>query len=323
MRTEENANGEATGIPVPSGGRFIRPCPGTPRHVCCGYQIIDFARGCNIGCSYCILSTYFGSGPPVFYADRERLFSELDEFLATRQGLVRFGTGEFTDSLLFEDRYPFYHRLVPYISRRTDAVVEIKTKTVNIESLLKIEEHDNTIVAWSLNSAQIAETEEKAAPSIGRRIEAARAVQDAGYRLAFHFDPIILYEGWEEGYKRTVDLLFGGIDPDNIVYVSMGALRFPPRMKSRIKRLGTGEFIQGTDGKLRYFRPLRTRAYLAIKSYLTEAVDERRLYLCMESPTVWEDVFGIRMTSQGLKRRLDHACFGKFSRLAKKETPIQ
>ncbi len=318
MRNNESENNEAADSLKTNCGRFIRPCPGTPRHVCCGYQIIDFARGCDIGCSYCILSTYFGFTEPAPYHDRERLFSELDEFLGKARGLVRFGTGEFTDSLLFEDRYPLYYRLVPYISRRRDAVLEIKTKTTNIESLLRIKEHDNTIVAWSLNSRHIAETEEGKAPSVQRRIEAARAVQDAGYRLAFHFDPIILYEGWEEGYKETIDLLLGSIDPENIVYVSMGTLRFPPRMKTRINRLGTGEFIQGEDGKLRYFRPLRSRAYITIKSYLSEAVDDRRLYLCMESPTVWEDVFGTGMTSQGLKKRLDRACFSKFNRLEEK-----
>jgi spore photoproduct lyase len=313
MRTDENNSAENS--LKTNKGRFIRPCPGTPRHVCCGYQIIDFARGCDIGCSYCILSSYFGLEAPALYGDRERLFTQLDEFLGKSRGIVRFGTGEFTDSLLFEDRYPLYHRLVPYISRRTDAVLEIKTKTTNIESLLKIAEHDNTIAAWSLNSKHIAETEEGAAPSVQRRIEAARAVQTAGYRLAFHFDPIILYEGWEEGYRETIDLLFKRIDPENIVYVSMGTLRFPPRMKTRIKMLSTGEFIQGKDGKLRYFRPLRTRAYITIKSYLSEAVDDSRLYLCMESPTVWEDVFGAGMTSSGLKKRLDRACFSKFSRL--------
>ena len=315
MRTDENSGNSVSDALKNNSGRFIRPCPGTPRHVCCGYQIIDFARGCDIGCTYCILSTYFGLDAPAPYGDRDRLFSELDDFLNKHRGLVRFGTGEFTDSLIFEDRYPFYHRLVPYISRRKNAVLEIKTKTVNIESLLGIEEHDNTIVAWSLNSRHIAETEEGTAPSVQRRIEAARAVQDAGYRLAFHFDPIILHEGWEKGYRETIDLLLDSIDTGNIVYVSMGSLRFPPRMKESIKKLGTGEFIQGADGKLRYFRPLRTRAYARIKSYLTEAIDERRLYLCMESSTVWEDVFGVSMTSRGLRKRLDHACLSKFSRL--------
>ncbi|MBN2322704.1 MAG: DNA photolyase [Spirochaetes bacterium] len=318
MRMDENEN-SAFVKSIKTNRRFIRPCPGTPQHVCCGYQIIDFARGCDIGCSYCILSTYFGSEAPAFYGEWERLFAQLDEFLEKSRGLVRFGTGEFTDSLLFEKSYPLYNRLIPYFSRRTDSVIEIKTKTTNIESLLEIEDHDNTITAWSLNSKYIAETEEGRAAPIHRRIEAARAAQDAGYRLAFHFDPIILYEGWENGYRETIDMLFRSVDPKNIVYVSMGTLRFPPKMKASIRKLASGEFIRGKDGKLRYFRPLRTRAYNTIKSYLSEAVDDSRLYLCMESPTVWEDVFGTVMTSHGLRKRLDRACFSKFSRLEEKK----
>jgi spore photoproduct lyase len=296
-------------------GRFIKPCPGTPRHVCCGYQIIDFARGCNLGCSYCILTTYFGREKPVLFTNTEKLFTELKSFLAENLGISRFGTGEFTDSLFFEEKIPLYPRLVPYFSKRNDAILEIKTKTTRTKSLLGIREHDNTIVAWSLNSRYIAASEERGVPSIEERIEAAREVQTAGYKLAFHFDPIVVYDGWEEGYKRTIDLLFERVDPESIVYISMGTLRFPSQMRRSIPKIAAGEFIQGADNKLRYFRPLRTRVYLTMKEYLTSGVDEDILYLCMESPTVWEDVFGMVMTSDQLKARLDNACRSKFSRL--------
>lgn len=296
-------------------GRFIKPCPGTPGHVCCGYQIIDFAHGCDLGCSYCVLTNYYRREKPVLFSNRGRLFDELELLLEEKQGIVRLGTGEFTDSLLFEEEVPLYPKLVPIFSARKDAILEIKTKTTRIKSLLDIPEHENTIVAWSLNSPYIAAHEEHGVPSIERRIEAATEVQAAGYRMAFHFDPIVIHDRWEDGYKKTVDLLFQRIDPEGVVYISMGALRFPSKMRVSIPGLATGEFILGSDKKLRYFRPLRTRVYLRMKEYLTRWVDEGILYLCMESPTVWEDVFGVRMTSEKLKERLDRACLDKFSGL--------
>jgi spore photoproduct lyase len=296
-------------------GRFIKPCPGTPCHVCCGYQIIDFAHGCNLGCSYCVLTNYYRREKPVLFSNRDRLFDELELFLEEKQGIVRLGTGEFTDSLLFEEEAPLYPKLVPIFSARKDAVLEIKTKTTRIKSLLDIPEHENTIVAWSLNSPYIAAHEERGVPSIERRIEAATEVQAAGYRLAFHFDPIVVHDRWEDGYKKTIDLLSQRIDPEGVVYISMGALRFPSKMRVSIPGLATGELIPGSDRKLRYFRPLRTRVYIGMKEYLTRWADEGILYLCMESPTVWEDVFGVRMTSEKLKERLDRACLDKFSGL--------
>ena len=96
----------------------------------------------------------------------------------------------------------------------------------------------------------------------------------------------------------------------------MGTLRFPLDMSSNMSaEIRAGEFIQGTDNKLRYFRPLRTEVYNKIKEFLLHYVDEDIIYLCMESQIVWEDVFNIRMDSEGLKKRLDRACVRKFELL--------
>jgi len=298
-------------------GRFIKPCPGTPRYVCCGYKIIDFAHGCNLGCSYCILSNYFGNEPPTIYKNTDKLFSELESYLDKNTGITRFGTGEFTDSLLSYQAQPLYDVLVPMFSRNKNAVLELKTKTTNINGLIKIKDHDNTIVSWSLNSRYTARRDEKKAPCIEDRINAAYRAQEAGFKLAFHFDPIIIHEFWEEGYKKTIDLIFKKIHSENIVYISMGALRFLPEMRNVMREINMGnnewEFIKGLDNKIRYFRPIRTDVYKRIKSHLNNFVEEDILYMCMENPTVWEDVFKIRqMTTEKLIDRLDKACFNKF-----------
>jgi len=296
---------------------FIKPCPGTPGYVCCGYKIIDFARGCNLGCTYCILKLYNYKGITLF-KNVQKLFYEVETYLENQKGFTRFGTGEFTDSLLFEDAYSIYRHLIPIISSAPNAVLEIKTKTTNIANLLKIKEHKNIIVSWSLNSEYISRNEEKGAPGIEERLRAARRVQEHGYRLAFHFDPIILHRGWEEGYKRTIDRLFLSVKSEHIAYISLGTLRFVPEMYPFIEKMRDdcrkGEFIRGSDGKIRYFRPLRTAAYRAAKLHLSHHVDEQIIYLCMENPTVWEDVFGIGdMNDRKLKERLDEACRKSFT----------
>ena len=296
-----------------NNGRFIKPCPGTPNHVCCGYMIIDFAHGCNLGCSYCILNYYFKNKPLELFSNIDDLIYELETYLDKRKSLVRFGTGEFTDSLIFEDNYSVYDRLIPIISKRKDAILELKTKTTNIKNLLKLKDRNNIIISWSLNSEYMAKNEEIFAPSINERIKAAYIIQKYGYRLSFHFDPIIYYDDWRAGYKYTINKLFEKIDPKRVVYISMGTLRFMPFLKdvirSQSKILSYGEFIKGTDGKYRYFRPIRTKIYREIKKILTEYVDEDKIYMCMESEDVWFDVFGIRnMNTKKLSKRLDDAC---------------
>jgi spore photoproduct lyase len=301
-------------------GRFIRPCPGTPRHVCCGYRIIDIAHGCHLGCSYCVLSHYFKGGETVIFRNWRKLFGELERFLERRKGLHRFGTGEFTDSLLFEEFRLLYRELIPFFSRSDGAVLELKTKTANVGPLLEIGDHANVIAAWSLNSERVSLREEGRAPRMAQRLEAARRVQEEGYALAFHFDPIVLHEGWREGYERTVDALFREIHPRSVAYISLGALRFPHGMGETAMRgvadYLAGEFVKGNDNKMRYFRPLRVAAYRFLVSLLEKHVGRDILYLCMESPTVWEDVFRIRgMTTQRLSARLDDACGKIFGRM--------
>jgi len=298
-------------------GRFVKPCPGTPRHVCCGYKIIDFAHGCTIGCRYCILTHYFNENYPVVFKNLDRLLIEVEEYIDTYDGFIRFGTGEFTDSLLFEGKIQLYEKLIPLIEKSSNSILEIKTKTANIKNILKIKPHSRIMVSWSMNTDYIWKTLEPGAVSIDRRIEAARILMNEDYKLGFHFDPIIIYNGWEEDYINVIERIFKSIDSDAIVYISLGALRFIPEMLEiesfRNSFFVTGEFVRGQDNKMRYFRPIRVKLYRTLKKIICNYFDESRLYMCMESKEVWEDVFGIKnMDTTRLSNRLDRACFKVF-----------
>jgi len=304
---------ERTHVPLytVNKGSFIKPCPGTPGHVCCGYWILNVAQGCTLRCTYCILDRYFHNKKLVVFTNIEKLFQEIELQLRGFKGILRYGTGEFTDSLLLKELVPLYSELIPFISETRRAVIELKTKTTNVDTLLGIKKHDRAIVSWSVNSGFIAEREESFAPPVEERIRAACRALEAGYKVAFHFDPIIMHEGWEDGYRRTVEKIFEAVRPEHVVYISMGALRYKPDMNG-IPTYG-GEFIRTDDNKMRYFRPLRVKAYRALKSMLSQYVPEEILYLCMENSTVWEDVFDIRgMTSEKLSKRLDEACQAGF-----------
>ena len=66
---------------IDNKGKFIKSCPGTPKHVCCGYQIIDFAHGCTLGCTYCALNYYDNFDTPFVYQNLDKLYRELDDFI--------------------------------------------------------------------------------------------------------------------------------------------------------------------------------------------------------------------------------------------------
>jgi spore photoproduct lyase len=120
---------------------------------------------------------------------------------------------------------------------------------------------------------------------------------ERGYRVAFHFDPLILHHGWQEGYAGVIDLLSGKISSDRIAWISLGTLRFPPALKEIMSkrhpdsRLLYEEFVRGLDGKFRYFKPLRLELFRFTAEHLRKALGrEVPLYLCMESAEVWRRV---------------------------------
>jgi spore photoproduct lyase len=295
-------------------GELLKPCPGTGQgYLCCGYQILNVGTNCPLDCSYCILQAYMNK-PSL------RLFVNLPEALpgiAERidrdpSRIWRIGTGEFTDSLALDHVAGWTRWLLPFADRRKNAVLELKTKTDRIEGLLASPYRDRIIVSWSLNSPWIAATEEHGAPGLSRRIRAAARCQDEGFAVGFHFDPLFLHPQWREGYERVVDLLDRFIRPRKVIWISMGAMRFMPGLKRVIRRRHPGsrvlhgEFVPCADGKMRYFRPLRTEMYGFLRELITRWHGDPGLYLCMESEEVWRESMGWSPgSSEGLASYLD------------------
>jgi spore photoproduct lyase len=118
-----------------------------------------------------------------------------------------------------------------------------------------------------------------------------------GYRVAFHFDPIIRFPGWEEGYTEVVTELLGKIPAAKIAWISLGSLRFPSQLKTIIQQrfpetnLIYEEFIPGVDGKFRYFKPIRVELYKKLVTLIQKDMgDAVPLYFCMESQEIWREV---------------------------------
>jgi spore photoproduct lyase len=292
-------------------GPFIKSCPGTRHYTCCGYRILHVGTYCTMDCSYCILQAYFH--PPVltYFVNHEDLFAELMPALEQKE-IQRIGTGEFTDSLIWEPFTGLCAKLVPVFAAHDRAVLEIKTKTGDVEALCGLAHNRRTVLAWSLNTARIIRFEERGTAVLEARLRAAARSAAAGYPLAFHFDPIIHYPGCEEEYAQVVERLFAAVDPRQVAWISLGTLRFMPELKGIIARRFTrstiayGEFITGLDGKMRYFKPLRMRLFRRIAAAIRRRAPQCVVYLCMEDDEVWQDALGFTPAERGgLKRLLD------------------
>ena len=297
-------------------GAFFKPCPGTREYRCCDYQVLNIGMNCPMDCVYCILQAYLNNPWLSFFVNVEDLFSELDVALDKEpQRFFRIGTGEFTDSLALDSLTHLSPRLVTYMANRDNAVLELKSKSVSINNLEGLDHQGRTIVAWSLNSPSIMAREEIRTATLEERLQAANQCAAWGYSLAFHFDPIILHDGWQEGYRQTIARLFASVPAESIAWISMGALRYLPALKQiaaerfPASRFFYQEFIDGLDGKRRYFRPQRVAMYRFILDELRKQAHPRTcIYFCMENDTIWREVFGFAPEDQGgLPAMLDRA----------------
>jgi spore photoproduct lyase len=212
--------------------------------------------------------------------------------------IFRIGTGEFTDSLALDPIVKWTQVLPSFVAEHETVVLEFKTKTVSVEGLLSSTCRDRIVVSWSLNSPSIAAGEEHGAPSLRKRLEAAKACQREGYTLGFHFDPLIEHPSWKEEYARTVDLLDHFVDPSKVIWISLGCLRYMPSLKTVIRKrfpethILDGEFVPGLDGKMRYIKPVRIEMYGYMKEKLEQWGMGSGVYLCMESSDVWHKALG-------------------------------
>jgi spore photoproduct lyase len=307
-------------------GESVKVCQGLKSdYACCNLHTLAEANNCSMECTYCILQYYMTSPHLSVFGNTEELLAEVRRRTEAYPGrLLRIGTGELSDSLLLDPLTESTRRMVPFFRDVPNAVLELKTKTDNIENLLTLEPAGKTVVSWSVNPPEIVTREELKTASLKRRLAAARALAHGGYAIGFHIDPMIYHEGWREGYAGLVEALLDAVPAERIAWISIGGLRFPPVLKTKLEdrfprsELRYAEMVHAPDGKMHYLRPLRIEMYRHVVECLRREIPATApgpvLYLCMESPEVWKRVFDEEALSvDALDYRFAHNYWSRFS----------
>jgi len=280
-------------------GRVLRPCPGTSHYRCCGYQIIHIGENCPLACSYCILQAYFQDPTLKVWANLEDLEAQILPVLrSTPTRRWRLGTGEFTDSLALESLTGISAHLIRMLAPFPNAVLELKSKVVDLSWMDAVTDPRRVLPAWSVNAPEIVLQEEHGPrASLEERLQAAKTCAAAGFRVCLHFDPILYYAGWQDGYARAVEAIADTLRPSQVAYISLGSFRCMSALHAHIQQTRPqaqyiyAEFVPGLDGKLRLLRPIRVQQLRHVAQGLIRA-GFTQLYLCMESDPVWQAVLG-------------------------------
>ncbi len=274
-------------------GNLLGPCPGTRGHLCCNYLTLDLYVGCALGCRYCILKSFLKNSPITIYLDPEPSIREIRRLARKNSDrCLRIGSGEVGDSLLLDPIFELSKSIILAAAPLTNVYFELKTKTHFVEHLLDLEPKGNTVIGFSLNPPVLIEAYDGISSSLAQRLDAARKAVASGYLVSFHFDPMILTPNWEKEYTELVSRL-SGFPSESVAWVSLGTMRYPPQLKDKLGKAAflLEEFVPCRDGKFRYLQKIRSRMYRLVSRELSRFLSAP-IYLCMESESVWHNVFG-------------------------------
>jgi spore photoproduct lyase len=279
-----------------------RLCPGTRTYRCCGYYTMDVMEGCPFDCAYCVLQAYLPHR-------NIQVNVGTDSFVRSMLAMIkegkkrRIGTGELSDSLALDDLLAFSEVIVPIINAQDILQFEFKTKSDRIANLLNLNPK-NIVVSWSLNPPEFAEVNEKGAADVEKRLAAAKECAAAGYKIAFHFDPIIYYNGWRDGYGKLLEQIFELVSERAVEYISLSAFRGTGKLLNQMRQraeipafLGS-DLVLGLDGKYRYFKGIRRELLSFMFNSIRREWRDVFIYFCMEHSSIWEETTGFDPVSK-------------------------
>lgn len=279
-------------------GQFFKRCPGSrPGLACCNYFVLNLGQQCDMNCSYCYLQSFLNSPLMTVYSNLEQALAELQEAFP-RDKALRVGTGEVIDSLSLDDVTLYSKRLIQFFQDFPNWRLEFKTKSAKVDQFLDVPHAGNVIVSWSVNPQPVIDHEEHGTASLLERLTAAEKCRERGFQISFHLDPMIHHPEWRENYSQLVDEITRRFTPQDIPYMSLGALRFQPEQRHIMReRFGMqswvtqGEIFPGKDGKLRYDQNLRQEMFDHVIRAFKKKNAEWNVFLCMETPETWLGTF--------------------------------
>ncbi len=242
---------------------------------------------CLYDCRYCFLQGMFRSAHYLLFVNYESFMDAIDSTLdkSTTDKTVTFFSGYDCDSLALETVTGFAEAFLPFFRERPRALHELRTKSVNIQALLKTEPLDNCVTAFSFTPAEISEKVEHGVPPVKRRIEAMKQLAERGWPLGLRLDPLIYHGRFESNYRRLVNDLFAAVPAEAFHSVSLGAMRFPKAMFDPMVKLYPDELLLAgplhpSNGMVTYRREVEEEMTQFCRSLLGDYLPAEKFFHC-------------------------------------------
>ena len=188
--------------------------------------------------------------------------------------------------MAFEKITGFAEKALEFFTNFSSVELELRTKSIVSETLLKRSPISNCIVAYSLSPSNLAGVLDNKAPSIERRVNALKTLAKNGWPVGLRFDPLIYCSGWENLYSELIQDIFTDINIDKVHSVSHGPLRFPKEMYKKITSLYPDDKLfsfpmETKGGIVSYGKDIEQEMSLFLQEELEKYTTKKKIFRCL------------------------------------------
>ena len=190
---------------------------------------------CIYDCEYCFLQGKHMSAHYLLFINYEDFFLEIKKKLKINNSQKNyFFSGYDCDSLALDGITGFVDYFLPIFKKNKNAVLEIRTKSIQINKILKYKPFNNCVIAFSFTPENISKLVEHKVPSVKKRIDAMKKLVEKGWKIGLRFDPIVPACNFGKIYEELFKKIANSIPEKNIHSISFGMMRFPKKMFKKI-----------------------------------------------------------------------------------------
>ena len=243
---------------------------------------------CLYDCRYCFLQGMLQSAHYVLFVNYEDFISKIEQTIKQHNGeAVHFFSGYDCDSLAMDPVTQFIDAFLPVFEYASDALIELRTKSIQTRALLKRKAIKNCVVAFSFTPDEIATALEHKVPAVKKRLQAIVELQQSGWIIGLRFDPLIYTDNFKQQYNELFSFIFEQLDLSLLHSVSLGSFRLPKNYFKKLEKLYPDDILltspkEEKNGSIGYPGKLRSGMLDYCKQIITHYVPADKFFPCHE-----------------------------------------
>ena len=240
---------------------------------------------CLYDCRYCFLQGMYRSAHYVLFVNYEDFANEIKNKIQKTDKEIHFFSGYDCDSLALEPVTKFLEYFLPVFRKHRKALLEIRTKSTQIRTLLNTEPFENCVLAWSFTPAEIAAVLEHKTPSVDRRIISIIKLQEKGWRIGLRFDPLIYSSEYQSQYRKLFADTLQICNPELLHSVTLGSFRLPKGYFKSLQKMYPDERLfasplEEANGMFSYKAQIQSEMLNFCREEILNYIPEEKFFPC-------------------------------------------